>query len=321
MRIKLNNPKLFVDEILSLQNLSLKEFSKRMRINYSSLKQTRRGERTFTEEIFNIFINLSPRKEYWNNNKEELDDNWGGVKGGNISAKMLDKYNRAEYARRFRKLVNVNIILNEFFCEFYGALLGDGCISRFEDYEHKKRIVIAFSGNKRLDSEYFKYLASKLKEEYGLGVYFYEVKNKNVCTLVIKNKNFSLNLHNNFGVAIGLKYNSLHISNKVLNLPWNIKKFVLRGLFDTDGCTLANKREKYRYPWVTISSKSEYFRNQIIKMLREQGYPAYNTGSDVCVRGIANVKRWFSDIGSSNSRNILKYEYFLKHGCLPARLL
>lgn len=56
-------------------------------------------------------------------------------------------------------------------------------------------------------------------------------------------------------------------------------------------------------------------------MLREEGYPAYITGSDVCVRGIANVKKWFSDIGSSNSRNLKKYEYFLKHGFLPARLL
>ena len=64
------------------------------------------------------------------------------------------------------------------------------------------------------------------------------------------------------------------------------------------------------------------FLEQIKDMLRGQGYPAYiSNNKDVCVRGIANVKRWFDDIGSSNSRNLLKYEYFLKHGYLPARLL
>ncbi len=104
-------------------------------------------------------------------------------------------------------------------------------------------------------------------------------------------------------------------------MPWKIKKFVLRGLFDTDGCIFANKREEYKYPYISISSKSEPFRNQIINMLRDQNYPAYNTKKDVCVRGIANVKRWFNDIGSSNRRNQFKYEYFLKHGNLPARLL
>jgi len=224
-------------------------------------------------------------------------------------------------ARTFRKIKVISINLNEFFCEFYGALLGDGCISKFRDYEKKERYVICFSGNKKLDSEYFKYLQDNFKKEYSVYSYYYDYKDRNVCVLSIRNKAFCLELHNEFEVPIGLKYNSLHLSKKILDLPWNIKKFVLRGLFDTDGCILANKREKYRYPWIVITSKSEKFRRQLIAMLREQGYPAYNTGKDVYVRGIANVKRWFGDIGSSNHRNIYKYEYFLKHRCLPARLL
>lgn len=139
--------------------------------------------------------------------------------------------------------------------------------------------------------------------------------------LLLKFFNNVFKLNKEFGVSIGLKYDSLHLSNKILILPWNVKKFVLRGLFDTDGCLLANKRENYKYPWISISSKSENFRNQIISMLREEGYPAYSTRSNFCVKGIDNVKRWFNDIGSSNSRNLKKYRYFLRHKNLPARLL
>lgn len=321
MRIKLENPKLFVDEILINQDLSLKKLAKKLDLNYSNLKQSRRGDKTFSKAVFDILIKLSPKKEFWINNKKEFEDNWGSIMGGLVAGKMSDRYKRAAYARKFRKLIEINIKLNPFFCEFYGALLGDGCISRFNDFGGNDRIVMQFSGNKRLDSDYFKYLKDRFTKEYGAYVYYYEHKNVNVCILSIKNKRFCLNLNKNFDVPIGLKYAKLKLSSKILKLPWDIKKFVLRGLFDTDGCILANKREKYRYPWIIITSKSEKFRNQLIKLLRENGYPAYNTGSDVCVRGIENVKRWFNDIGSSNSRNIIKYEYFLKHKNLPAGLL
>ena len=320
VRIKLKEPKRFIDEILDSHNLNLKQLSYKLKTNYSNLKQYRRGEKTFSRNVFDILMKISPNREFWIDNKEELDDNWGGIKGGLASAK-IDIENRLIHARSFRKIPVVDIKLDEFFCEFYGIILGDGCISRYKDWENKERYCICISCNKLLDSDFLKCLRDRLKTEYGIYSYYYEYKDKNICTLTIKNKNLCLQLNQEYGVSIGLKYDTIHLSQKILALPWGLKKFVLRGLFDTDGCTLANKREKYRYPWVIITSKSERFRNQIIAMLKEQGYPAYGTGKDVCVRGIANVKKWFSDIGSSNSRNLKKYEYFLKHGNLPARLL
>jgi len=65
MRIKLSNSKLFFDEIISLRNVSLKQLSKDLNLNYSNLKQYRRGEKTLSLEVFNLFIDLSPRKEFW----------------------------------------------------------------------------------------------------------------------------------------------------------------------------------------------------------------------------------------------------------------
>lgn len=316
----LSNSKKFFDEILNNENLSLKQFSRKVSLNYSNLKQYRRGEKTMPDTVFNKLIFFSRDKNYWKENKREFNDNWGHVKGGIKSMNGKDKEKKLNHMRSFRKIKKVNIKLNNKFCEFYGALLGDGCISRFNDYEGKERYVIQLTGNLRLDWNYWLYLKNLLIEEYGLYCYYYERENDNTCILSIKNKRLCLELNKKFSMPIGLKYNKLKLPRVILSLPWDIKKFVLRGLFDTDGCIVANKREKYRYPWVVITSKSELFRNQLIRMLKEQNYPAYNTGCDVCVRGIENVKRWFFDIGSSNQRNLRKYEYFLKHGSLPARL-
>jgi hypothetical protein len=321
MRVKLSNPKLFFDEILEREKMSLKEFIRKIDFNYSNLKQYRRGEKLIPKEVFESLLKYSSRKEFWKKDARYFEDNWGTIKGGLNSAKKDKQNRRLSYARKFRKIKIVDIQLNEFFCELYGALLGDGCITKFKDYQNKERYLIYIVGNKKLDSNYLKYLQEKITKEYGIYVYYYEYKNKNVCMLSIKNKGLCLKLNREFDIPIGLKYGGLKVSNKILELPWKLKKFILRGLFDTDGCILANKRENYRYPWIIITSKSEKFRNQLTEMLREQGYPAYCTGKDVCVRGISNVNRWFTDIGSSNSRNLLKYQYFLKHGSLPARLL
>jgi hypothetical protein len=323
MRIKLSNSRLFFDEILNKGDTNLKQFSKKTGLNYSNLKQYRRGDKLLPDKYFRIIINYSPNKYYWLKNNTKFNDNWGGVKGGVNAARRADLQKRLFYVRSFRKIVKVNISKpNKLFCEFYGMLLGDGCITHYQDnYEHVKRTEIVITCNKNLDAEYLKNWKKVLNKRYNLNAYYYESKKHNVCWLKIRNKELCLELNKKFDVPIGFKYNKLKLSPALLRLSWNVKKYIIRGLLDTDGCILANKRENYRYPWITITSKSERFRNQIIKMLREQGYPAYNTGQDVCVRGIANVNRWFRDIGSSNSRNLLKYQYFLKHGYLPARLL
>lgn len=321
MRYKLKNPTDFFDEILFNKGINLKKFSKIIAVNYSTIKKYRRGELTLPKEVFEKLVEYSSNKSFWLGQKIEFKNNWGALKGGFIAGTMSNKNKRAAYARKFRQIVNVKIRKNKEFCEFYGALLGDGCLVRFRDYKNTRRYVIQLTGNLKLDKDYWIYLTALLSNQYKLHSYYYERPKNNCCVLTIKNKGLFYELNKKFFVPIGLKYGKLKLPNNILNLPWKVKKFVLRGLFDTDGCIIANKRENYRYPWIVISSKSERFRNQLIKMLKEQNYPAYNTGSDVCVRGISNVKRWFDDIGSSNSRNLIKYEYFLKHRCLPARLL
>jgi hypothetical protein len=211
--------------------------------------------------------------------------------------------------------------LNEFFCEFYGALLGDGCISRFRDSLDNEKYAIYFSGNNSLDQNYFKFLKGKIRSEWGLSPYYYEYPKRNTCILSIRNKNFCIDLNESYGVPMGLKYQKLSISDKVLKSSWTLRKAFIRGLFDTDGSIYARKDEDYRFPIISISSKNQSFLETIKEMLREQNYPAYTSLGKVALRGIKNINRWFEDIGSSNDRNILKYQYFLKKGRLPPKIL
>lgn len=317
MRYKLNNPKLFFDELLAEQKINLKQLSKKLDLSYTLFKQCRRGDLTLSGYYFDKLIELSPRKTFWKENCHILDDYWGRIKGGTVTGNKLDIKNRLIYARKFRKLKEVKFELDATFCEFYGILLGDGCISRFKNERGIDRFQIVISCNMKLESEYLKSLRDILIKKYGLNPYYYEQKEINSCRLTINNKKFCLDLNKMLDVPIGVKYDKIHISKKILALPWDKKKYVLRGLFDTDGIIFARKDENYRYPHISITSKSLSFLNQIKGMLRSQNYPAYINGVDVRIKGIENIKKWFNDIGSSNSRNLKKYNYFLNHGIIP----
>ena len=223
------------------------------------------------------------------------------------------------HVRQFRKIVKVNIEKPDaLFCEFYGMLLGDGCITDYKDnYMKVRRIAIIIVCNKSLDSIYLKNWKKALFHRYSLNAYYYENEKDNSCRLTIRNKDFCLQLHKRFGVPIGYKYEKLKISPALLQQSWNVKKYIIRGLFDTDGILFARKDENYKYPHISITSKSNSFLRQLKRMLRNQGYPAYINGVDIRIKGIKNVKKWFEDIGSSNPRNLKKYEYFLKNGVIP----
>lgn len=321
MRILIKNPKIFFEEILRKEKKSLKEISKILRVNYSPMKKYARGELLIPIKIFQKVIGMSQNKRYWKRMIEIKEDNWGQIKAGKISNKKNDSKKRMENARKFKKISRINIKLNKFFCEFYGALLGDGCISKYKDSEGWERFSIYISGNKKLDSSYLKYIKESIMKEYKIGCCYYEYKNKNSCMLHIKNKGFVIKLIKHLDIPIGIKYSKLKVSKKILQLPWNKKKFVLRGLFDTDGSIYAKKSEKYRYPIISIASKNQKFIEQLKLMLKEKGYPAWSTKRNVYVRGIKATKEWFKDIGSSNQRNIKKYEYYLKHKNLPPNIL
>lgn len=204
--------------------------------------------------------------------------------------------------------------------EFYGILMGDGCISQYRDYQKANRLDTVVTGDKRNEVSYFLYIKSLLKEEFGVGAYLYEYKTENTVRLIIRNKAFASFLLE-LGFPCGKKYEKLIIPNRFIQLEWNDLKHLIRGLFDTDGSIYAKKNEQYRYPYVSLSSKSILLLQQIHKILRDRNYPFYiNCNENLVMKGIENTKRWMADVGTSNPKHKFKYNHWLRHGSLPARL-
>ena len=158
-------------------------------------------------------------------------------------------------------------------------------------------------------------------KEFNLNPYIYCSKKENIRSLIITNRPFFEALVK-LGFPVGKKGQKLKIPNKILKLPWDIKKYLIRGIFDTDGCIVARKDENYKYPCIIISSHSKPLIKQLYYLLRSKEYPFWITKhkSEIRMRGIKNVKRWMSDIGCSNLRHKYKYEYWLKNKRLPANL-
>ena len=207
--------------------------------------------------------------------------------------------------------------------------MGDGCITKhkLKGKNHHKYIII-FSGHKFLDKEYHEnYLIPLIKKEFNLKSSIQLGKKEKVRTLKIFSKSL-LNELIRIGFPLGKKGQKLKIPKKFLKLPWKYQKFIIRGLFDTDGSIYARKDENYKYPHISITTKSKKLMKQLYILLRKRGYPVWVTkpnnsklAESLVLKGIENTKKWMEDIGSSNHKHIFKYQHWLKNKKLPAYLL
>lgn len=206
-------------------------------------------------------------------------------------------------------------------CEFFGILIGDGCISEYVTADRIHRLDVVISGDKRYEVDYYVYIQRLLRENFNINSYVKKYEQNNTIQLVIRNQQFS-NFLLRQGFPKGKKYDGLSIPAHLRELEWSEVKLLVRGLFDTDGTIFARKDEGYRYPHIGLSTKSSMLREQVYDILRRHHYPICFSGQEnLVLKGVANVCRWMSDIGLSNPKHLFKYKYWKTHGVLPARLL
>jgi len=329
-RVRIKDYKEFFKDIK--KNKSLKEFSKKSNISYSCLKRWSRGENLIPEKIFLRLLGHSKKRAKWKNQASYKEENWGQK----IAGKIIKGLPKKELKKRMKvaregikdKPNKVRLKFNKKTCEFYGALMGDGCITKHKvknkDYY---KYIISFTGHKELDRDYHeKYLKDLIKEEFNINPYIQTEKNRKVRTLKLFNQSL-LNELIKVGFPLGKKGQKLRIPKRLQELPWSLQKQVIRGLFDTDGSIYARKDEFYRHPHLSITSISKPLIRQLHNILRKRGYPAWINKSPsksaqmVIVKGNKNAIRWIKDIGSSNPKHIFKYQYWLKNKNLPAYLL
>ncbi len=212
-------------------------------------------------------------------------------------------------------LININKTSPDFL-EFFGVLMGDGCIVKFKKPPSDSDYLRIFiSGNSKRDSTYMKNYLNLILKKFQVYAYFYQDKHTNTITAVINHKKFAEYL-----VSLGFptgKKGQIEIPSWIMALSLEKKFHLIRGLFDTDGCISARKSEEYRRPLVLISSESIPLRKQLKTILREAGLPAYDSSGNVGVDGISSTKKWFELIGSNNPRNLDRYTGWVRTGALP----
>ena len=200
---------------------------------------------------------------------------------------------------------------DKLFMEFYGALLGDGWMSAYKCGKLKKRRwVIGLSGHINLDKDYVIRIKNIIQKLFNRKGY---VKYKPECNgieLNVGHKELINLLNKKLKFPIGVKKN-LKIYNKFLN-DWNLTKYIIRGIFDTDGCFYLDKTPVGRpYPCISIQMKEPILLNQIYKVLKNKGfkivYKKNKNGIDrITLKGRKQLDKWMSEIGSSNSKHLNK---------------
>ena len=202
--------------------------------------------------------------------------------------------------------------------EFFGILTGDGYMNTYRKYDY----VIEIAGNKLYDKDYLViYVSNLIKELFNVSPRYIEKKNQNSIYLRIRSKViFNYLLNNDFkkGRKGNIKIPAWVINNK------EFMKYFIKGLFDTDGCISIKNKEGKKYPVISITSKSNLLLLDVMNYVKSIEINSYITRYvhinprythklityKLQVNGYSNLNLWFNLIGSSNKRNINKYNFF-----------
>lgn len=198
-------------------------------------------------------------------------------------------------------------ITNEL-AELLGIMYGDGCLSR-----SCKQYNIYISGHKFDDFKYHDKIIRRLFfDVFNKSIKISEKKNENTIYIRFRDKKV-FNILHSLGVPIGNKYGYLHIPN-MIKVDNSLFFSFLRGLIDTDGCIVFSKqhKNKYYYPRIELTSKSEDFLNDLLDILKNNGFYGSvsnkGRGYRLEIPGFKNLERWLKLINFSNIKHIKKIE-------------
>ncbi len=253
---------------------------------------------------------------------DKKEENWGRVKGGKKTYKIIiQKYGLEEIRRRqshggkksktFSEEPMIVNIKEPLFLEFYGILLGDGWIGKYY-YKNKVINLIGISGHLKLDKDFFLYCRKNIKKLFNRKAYFKIRPNNNSIEINFANKMLLKYLNNELMFPLGKKVD-LEINKKILDLGFNSLRHVIRGIFDTDGCFYLDKTPAgHPYPCISIEMKSPKLIKQINDVLKKEGFRViYKENnkegkSRITLKGNRQLTKWMNEISSSNPKHLNK---------------
>jgi hypothetical protein len=187
--------------------------------------------------------------------------------------------------------------------EFAGIMMGDGGTT-------KRFIHITL--NSESDAEYSKFVAGLIRGLFGVDPTIHARRDSKALKIQVSRTALA-----EFCRSIGLK-----VGNKLtqgLDIPgWimdkgTFQKACLRGLFDTDGCTVVHrykvKGKEYVYKKWSFSSASPPLMRSVIEILRGFDFRPRmeHNGRQVWLDAQTEVARYFRVVGTSNPKHLRRF--------------
>ncbi|MFH1622945.1 MAG: LAGLIDADG family homing endonuclease [Candidatus Aenigmatarchaeota archaeon] len=210
-------------------------------------------------------------------------------------------------------------MLNENLSEFIGALIGDGCLSKYwSNYDNRWKYVVAFTGFWDTDHRYYEDVIRPIAtKEFGLKGYLYHRKDDDTVRFFISSRKVFLTLKS-FGIPVGEK-NQISISKELKSE--NFAKAFIRGVFNTDGSVYRRYGRKYighsrhykNYAVVQFKMKNRNVVEFVKKSLDGIGIKTTKVGrvaDKYWVTRIttqASVERFFKDLEINHINHLNRY--------------
>lgn len=301
---------------------NLKDLSQKLRISANTLNQWLYNKKRYLSSDFipkNLDLEIIDKKP----------DNWGNIKGGKRTYKVLiKKYGEEEIRKRQinggkvsllkrnkKERENFKVDINDpLFLKFYGALLGDGWLSYLSyNYKFKRSLWwVGISGHAQLDKQYLMFLKNIIEDLFNKKTIIKYKKNSKGMEILFCHKQLILFMNKELNFPIGKKKN-LVISNK-FDKSWDKMKLIIKGIFDTDGSLYFDKTPAMKpYPIISIHMKAPVLLRQIHKHLLSKDFKVRLKDNDeLILKGSEQVNKWMKEIGSDNPKHLLKYNNWSK---------
>jgi DNA-binding transcriptional regulator WhiA len=192
------------------------------------------------------------------------------------------------------------------FAEFFGTMLGDGCV-----YSNLSGIVI--SGDSILDREYFeKYLMPLIKNLFGICPRIYYHKNQQSIRIVLYSKEIA-KFFAILSFPVGPKKKKLFFLPKFFQEA-KLMKACLRGYFDTDGTIYGHPGAR---SIVEISITDKNFSKRVAKEINALGGNVKVSTNRVYLSGKRKTIDFFNIFLPVNQRHTIKYKFLLENKPIP----
>jgi len=204
--------------------------------------------------------------------------------------------------------------------EEIGWHIGDGSMN-FYNNRGKLKGFYQLRGHIEDDKEHYEKRVKPLfRKLYGIEINLREMPSTRVFGFQIWNCDL-IEFKKNLGLPLGKKF-EIEIPSTFLSKR-DLKKAIIKGIFDTDGGIYLERKNNKLYPRVYITTISFKLSEQLLELFRGLGFRTtrhsqlYNQEFNrkrsyiITIRGVEMFHKFIKEIEPKNPKHIEKYQRFL----------